>query len=90
VPIVGLNWKDDGQPAKKWLQQRGNPYTAVAVDRDNVTGIDWGVYGAPETFLIDAAGIIRYKQIGPLTPEIWEQEFVPRIREFGSSAQGEG
>ena len=51
----------------------------VAVDRDNVTGIDWGVYGAPETFLLDAEGIIRYKLIGPMTPEIWDQEFLPRI-----------
>jgi cytochrome c biogenesis protein CcmG/thiol:disulfide interchange protein DsbE len=80
VPILGLNWKDEGQPAKKWLQKRGNPYIEVAVDRDNVTGIDWGVYGAPETFLLDAKGIIQYKLIGPMTPEIWEQEFVPRIR----------
>jgi cytochrome c biogenesis protein CcmG/thiol:disulfide interchange protein DsbE len=89
VPIIGLNWKDEAQLAKKWLQRRGNPYAVNAVDRDNVTGIDWGVYGAPETFLIDSAGIIHYKQIGPLTPEIWEQEFVPRIREFESSAPGE-
>jgi cytochrome c biogenesis protein CcmG/thiol:disulfide interchange protein DsbE len=80
VPILGFNWKDEATPAKKWLQQRGNPYMDVAVDRDNVTGIDWGVYGAPETFLLDAEGIIRYKLIGPMTPEIWDQEFVPRIR----------
>jgi cytochrome c biogenesis protein CcmG/thiol:disulfide interchange protein DsbE len=79
VPIVGLNWKDEAPAAKKWLQQRGNPYSVVAVDRENVTGIDWGVYGAPETFLIDPEGIIQYKHIGPLTPEIWEQEFLPRI-----------
>ncbi len=79
VPIYGLNWKDERQPAEKWLQQRGNPYAAVAVDRDNITGIDWGVYGAPETFLIDADGIILYKLVGPLTPQIWLDEFVPRI-----------
>ena len=89
VPIVGLNWKDDGQPAKQWLQQRGNPYTAVAVDRDNVTGIDWGVYGAPETFLIDANGIIQYKLIGPMTPEVWKQEFVPRIQAALNTIGGE-
>jgi cytochrome c biogenesis protein CcmG/thiol:disulfide interchange protein DsbE len=86
VPILGLNWKDEGQPAKKWLQKRGNPYFEVAVDRDNITGIEWGVYGAPETFLLDANGIIQYKLIGPMTPEIWEQEFVPRIRTAQSPA----
>ncbi len=79
VPIYGLNWKDEAQPALKWLEQRGNPYQAVAVDRDNIAGIDWGVYGAPETFLIDAEGIILYKLVGPLTPQIWLNEFVPRI-----------
>jgi len=84
VPILGLDWKDTDQAAKQWLQQRGNPYVEVAVDRDNITGINWGVYGAPETFLIDQNGIIQYKHIGPLTQEIWEQEFLPRIR----NAQG--
>jgi cytochrome c biogenesis protein CcmG/thiol:disulfide interchange protein DsbE len=87
VPILGLNWKDEAQPAKKWLQQRGNPYFEVAVDRDNITGIDWGVYGAPETFLLDANGIVQYKLIGPMTLTIWEQEFVPRIR-AASEEQG--
>lgn len=80
VPILGLDWKDTDQAAKQWLQQRGNPYVEVAVDRDNITGINWGVYGAPETFLIDPNGIIQYKHVGPLTQEIWEQEFLPRIR----------
>ena len=90
VPIVGLNWKDEAQPAKKWLQQRGNPYTVVAVDRENVTGIDWGVYGAPETFLVDQNGIIQYKLIGPLTPEVWINEFMPRIKAARESAGGPG
>ena len=89
MPILGLNWKDEAQPAKKWLQKRGNPYMDVAVDRDNVTGIDWGVYGAPETFLLDAQGIIQYKLIGPMTTEIWEQEFVPRIRTAQSATVNE-
>jgi len=85
VPIYGLNWKDERQAALKWLNDRGNPYEAVAVDRDNITGIDWGVYGAPETFLIDAEGIILYKLVGPLTPTIWVEEFMPRI----AAARGE-
>ena len=85
VPIYGLNWKDERPAALKWLQNRGDPYKTVAVDRDNITGIDWGVYGAPETFLIDADGIILYKLIGPLTPTIWVEEFMPRI----AAARGE-
>jgi len=81
LPIFGLNWKDERSAALKWLQRLGNPYTAVAYDYDNVVGIDWGVYGAPETFLIDADGIILHKLVGQLTPEIWEQEFLPLIQD---------
>ncbi|HJP03826.1 MAG: DsbE family thiol:disulfide interchange protein [Gammaproteobacteria bacterium] len=88
IPIYGLNWKDERQAAQKWLRERGNPYTVNAVDRDNVTGIDWGVYGAPETFLIDGEGIIRYKHIGPLTPEIWAAEFLPRIETARATLAG--
>jgi cytochrome c biogenesis protein CcmG/thiol:disulfide interchange protein DsbE len=84
VPVYGLNWKDERQPAVKWLEQRGNPYKAVAVDRENVTGIDWGVYGAPETFLLDADGIVLHKLVGPMTEQIWLTEFAPRI----AAAQG--
>ena len=86
VPIFGLNWKDERPAALKWLEQRGNPYAAIAVDFDNVTGIDWGVYGAPETFLLAEDGTVLYKLVGPLTPEIWEQEFLPRI----ATARGTG
>lgn len=85
VPIYGLNWKDERPAALKWLEQRGNPYVAVGVDRENITGIDWGVYGAPETFLIDADGTILYKLVGPLTPQLWVDEFMPRI----AAARGE-
>ncbi len=88
VVIYGFNWKDEAQPAKKWLRKRGNPYVAVAVDRENVTGINWGVYGAPETFLIDTNGIIRYKHIGPLTPDVWSREFLPRIGAIQIGGQG--
>jgi cytochrome c biogenesis protein CcmG/thiol:disulfide interchange protein DsbE len=80
VPIFGLNWKDDSKSAVRWLEQLGNPYTATGVDADGRVAIDWGVYGAPETFLIDANGIVLYKHIAPLTMSVWEQEFVPRIR----------
>ena len=80
VRIFGLDWKDDAGLARQWLDQLGNPYTATGVDADGRVAIDWGVYGAPETFLLDAAGNVIYKHIAPLTPDTWETEFVPRIR----------
>jgi cytochrome c biogenesis protein CcmG/thiol:disulfide interchange protein DsbE len=79
VPIIGLVYMDDRGKAKQWLQQLGNPYEAVAFDADGRTAINWGVYGAPETFLVDGQGKIIFKFISPITPEIWEHEFLPRI-----------
>lgn len=67
--IVGLNYKDEAADAKQWLRQWGNPYRQIAVDYDGAVGLDWGVYGVPETFVIDANGVIRYKHIGPLEEE---------------------
>ena len=66
VRVIGLNYKDEADDAKSWLARLGNPYTAIAVDYDGRSAIDWGVYGAPETFLVDAQGIVRYKAIGPI------------------------
>jgi cytochrome c biogenesis protein CcmG/thiol:disulfide interchange protein DsbE len=86
VPIYGLNWKDDGEMAIQWLEQLGNPYVATGFDSDGKAAIDWGVYGAPETFLIDADGTVLHKHIAPLTMEIWQRDFVPRI----VAARGEG
>jgi cytochrome c biogenesis protein CcmG/thiol:disulfide interchange protein DsbE len=80
VPIVGLNWKDDNAAAQQWLRDLGNPYAAVAEDREGRTAIDWGVYGAPETFLIGPDGIVLYKHIAPMTIEDWNKEFLPRIQ----------
>lgn len=79
VPVYGLNWKDDAEAALAWLAQLGNPYVASAFDGDGRAAIDWGVYGAPETFLIGADGTVLYKHIAPITMEIWDAEFVPRI-----------
>jgi cytochrome c biogenesis protein CcmG/thiol:disulfide interchange protein DsbE len=79
VPIIGLNWKDQHERAKQWLEQLGNPYQAVASDSDGRTAIDWGVYGAPETYLVDRQGRIVYKYISPMTQQVWEREFLPRI-----------
>jgi len=79
MPIYGLNWKDDPLQAIRWLQQLGNPYVAVAVDKIGNTAIDWGVYGAPETFLIGPDGTVLQKQIGPMTLDIWRDDFLPLI-----------
>jgi cytochrome c biogenesis protein CcmG/thiol:disulfide interchange protein DsbE len=77
LPVLGLNYKDKGDEARRWLQQFGDPYQLSAVDADGRIGIDYGVYGVPETYLIDAQGVIRYKQIGPLTAEILEKKVLP-------------
>jgi len=79
VPIIGLDWNDQRDKATQWLTQLGNPYTAVGFDNEGRTAIDWGVYGAPETFLVDATGHVLYKHIAPMTLEVWQQEFLPRI-----------
>ena len=79
VPLIGLDWKDDDGEARTWLQQLGNPYQAVAVDHLGRTAIDWGVYGAPETFLVSPQGVVVYKLVGPLTHEVWTREILPRV-----------
>ncbi|MBT8137765.1 MAG: DsbE family thiol:disulfide interchange protein [Gammaproteobacteria bacterium] len=80
VPIYGLNYKDDRDQAIAWLEQLGDPYLASGFDGEGTVAIDWGVYGAPETFLIDAGGVVRYKHIGPLDNEVWRTKLLPRIR----------
>jgi cytochrome c biogenesis protein CcmG/thiol:disulfide interchange protein DsbE len=82
VPVYGLDYKDQPDAGRAWLAQNGNPYTASIVDRDGRVGIDYGVYGVPETFLIDKAGVVRYKQIGPLTAEALQQKILPLAREL--------
>jgi cytochrome c biogenesis protein CcmG/thiol:disulfide interchange protein DsbE len=77
IPILGLNYKDKSDEATAWLKQFGNPYDLSVVDADGRIGIDYGVYGVPETYLIDAEGVIRYKQIGPITAAILEQKILP-------------
>jgi cytochrome c biogenesis protein CcmG/thiol:disulfide interchange protein DsbE len=77
MPILGLNYKDKSDDATAWLKQFGNPYELSVVDADGRIGIDYGVYGVPETYLIDAEGVIRYKQIGPITEAILEQKILP-------------
>lgn len=82
VPVIGLNYKDRNELGKAWLAQNGDPYKLSIVDADGRVGIDWGVYGVPETFVIDKNGVIRYKQIGPITSEALQQKILPLIREL--------
>jgi cytochrome c biogenesis protein CcmG/thiol:disulfide interchange protein DsbE len=82
VPIYGLDYKDQRQDALAWLDEFGNPYTLVLSDADGRTGIDFGVYGVPETFVIDRNGVIRYKQIGPVTVEALEKKIIPLVKEL--------
>lgn len=74
LPVVGLNYKDNPADAKAWLAKLGNPYRAIAVDADGRIGLDFGVYGAPETYFVDATGVIRYKHVGEITPELLARE----------------
>jgi len=82
VPVYGLNYKDDPQAGRDWLAKNGDPYTASIVDRDGRVGIDYGVYGVPETFLIDKSGTIRYKQNRPITPQALQEKILPLVREL--------
>ena len=82
VPIYGLNWKDKDREAEALLAQKGSPYVLNAEDLNGRVGIDYGVTGTPETFVIDKAGIIRMKHIGPIDPDTWEKKFVPLLKEL--------
>jgi len=84
VPLVGLDWNDDLSMAQRWLRELGDPYVVTAYDGEGRAAIDWGIYGAPETFLIDAKGIIVQKYVGPLTLDIWERDFVPLLKRSGT------
>jgi cytochrome c biogenesis protein CcmG, thiol:disulfide interchange protein DsbE len=85
VPVVGLDYKDQRPDALKFLAQHGDPYMLSAVDIDGRVGIDYGVYGVPETFLIDKNGVIRHKQIGPITPDALKDKILPLIKELNAS-----
>ena len=80
VTIYGLNWRDpDQQEALKWLQKLGNPYKFSIADVENKLGLDLGVYGAPETFLINPQGVIIHKHVGVVSPQVWQNDFLPKI-----------
>ncbi|HVE48575.1 MAG TPA: DsbE family thiol:disulfide interchange protein [Casimicrobiaceae bacterium] len=85
VPIVGLNYKDKPDEGVAWLAKHGDPYNVSVVDRDGRVGIDWGVYGVPETFVIDKAGVIRHKHVGPVDTASLEKKILPLVRELQRS-----
>ena len=84
APVYGLNYKDQPADATTWLGQLGNPYTATVSDVEGLVGIDYGVYGVPETFVIDKGGVIRLKHIGPMTPEALRDKVLPMLRKLGA------
>lgn len=83
VPVFGMNYKDEPEDAISWLEELGDPFTRIGADRDGRAGIEWGVYGVPETFVVDASGTIRFKHVGPLTREALDRRILPLVRELG-------
>ncbi len=83
TPIVGLNWKDKDREAERLLADHGSPYFAVPDDLTGKIGIDYGVTGTPETYVIDQSGIVRMKHVGPINPDIWKEKFEPKLKELG-------
>ncbi|HBE91560.1 MAG TPA: DsbE family thiol:disulfide interchange protein, partial [Gammaproteobacteria bacterium] len=90
APVYGLNYKDESTDAIAWLKRYGDPYETSLVDREGDVGIDWGVYGVPETFVIDKEGIVRYKQVGPVTDKVIQETILPLVRELKSAPEGKG
>jgi cytochrome c biogenesis protein CcmG/thiol:disulfide interchange protein DsbE len=87
VQVLGLNYKDETANALRFLSQLGNPFAAVGVDKRGYAAIDWGVYGVPETFIVDANGIVRYKHIGPLTAQSYQEKFLPELEKVISGGE---
>ena len=82
IVVVGINYKDTPENARKWLDKLGNPYETIGMDRDGYAAIDLGVYGVPESYLVDKKGIIRFKQAGPLSSEIIQNRILPLAKEL--------
>jgi len=85
VRVIGYDYKDEAAEGQRWLREFGNPFELVVADEDGRAALDWGIYGAPETFLVDAKGIVRWKTIGPITDEVLEKELLPRIAALEAS-----
>ncbi len=82
VPIYGINYKDEDGAARKWLEELGDPYRAVIADRDGSLGLDLGVYGAPETYLVDARGLVRYRHVGVVDEKVWGEVLQPLYQQL--------
>jgi cytochrome c biogenesis protein CcmG/thiol:disulfide interchange protein DsbE len=82
VELYGINYKDKPEDAQAWLANLGDPYRRIGADREGTVSIDWGVYGVPETFVVDRAGIIRFKQVGPLTTDVIDGTILPLLRKL--------
>jgi cytochrome c biogenesis protein CcmG/thiol:disulfide interchange protein DsbE len=82
LKVIGYDYKDEPEDAKRWLQQYGNPYALVIVDQDGRAAFDWGIYGAPESFLVDAQGIVRWKFIGPMTDDVVREQLLPELEKL--------
>jgi cytochrome c biogenesis protein CcmG, thiol:disulfide interchange protein DsbE len=80
VKLLGIDYKDAETDLRPWLGRKGNPYGTILSDLEGRAGIDWGVYGVPETFVVDAKGTILYKQVGPMTPEVFEHDIAPLLK----------
>ncbi|QSX78103.1 DsbE family thiol:disulfide interchange protein [Lysobacter solisilvae] len=85
VRVVGFNWKDEQADAMAWLEQFGNPYWVIVRDYDGQVAINWGIYGAPETFLVDGKGIVRWKFVGPLTDEVVQSQLLPALAQLDAT-----
>jgi cytochrome c biogenesis protein CcmG, thiol:disulfide interchange protein DsbE len=79
VPIIGVDWNDDDAQARNYLAQLGNPYAIVATDHEGHFAVDWGIYAAPETFLVNPEGVVVFKQLGVMTPQVWQKEFASHL-----------
>jgi len=86
LPIYAINWKDKRDQASRWLQELGNPYKAIGFDPDNKAGVEWGVYGAPETYVIDKDGRVRFKYVGPIFQETLDDTILPLVRKLRSES----
>ena len=87
IPVVGVNYKDQSELAKSWLETNGNPFAFSIEDANGRFGIDLGVYGAPETYLVDAEGVIRYRHVSVLDETVWAEEFLPAIAELQAESR---
>jgi cytochrome c biogenesis protein CcmG/thiol:disulfide interchange protein DsbE len=84
VRVLGYNYKDAPEDAQRWLQQFGDPFELVIADEDGRAALDWGIYGAPETFLVDAGGVIRWKTVGPVTEDVIHDQIEPALARMGN------